>query len=74
MAAARCSVRSESGNSWIDLPSTSTRPPSMESSPDRQLRSVVFPDPDGPMTATNSPGETVKSTPRSASTSSTPDR
>ena len=32
------------------------------------LRSVDLPQPDGPITATNSPGSTVKSTPRSART------
>ena len=36
-------------------PRSATSPPSMESSPDRQLRSVVLPQPLGPMIATISP-------------------
>ena len=34
------------------------------------LSSVLFPDPDGPIRATNSPGRTSRLTPRTASTTS----
>src|SRR2546425_231069 len=36
-------------------PSTTTRPSSARSSPPRRFRSVVFPEPEGPMTASHSP-------------------
>ena len=36
--------------------------------------SVVLPQPDGPMSATNSPRRTVRSTPRSAPTAVAPSR
>src|SRR3970282_178167 len=50
----------------------STSPPSSESSPDRQLSRVVFPQPLGPMIATISPCTRARSTPRSASTRTAP--
>jgi hypothetical protein len=43
-------------------PSISTSPPSIRSRPERQLSSVVLPDPLGPMIATISPRGTVKLT------------
>ena len=51
-----------------DSPASDTSPSVGESSPAMMLSSVDFPQPDGPITATNSPGLTVKSTPRSART------
>ncbi len=56
IALARCSVRSPSDMANRSRPSTSTRPPSMSSSPDRQLSRVVLPDPDGPITPTSLAG------------------
>ena len=44
------------------------------SSPPRRWRSVLLPEPDGPITATNSPGSTASDTPRTASTSAPPIR
>src|SRR5690242_17254374 len=71
---ARPLVRSASDNAWRSTPSSSTRPPSTSSSPEQQLSSVVLPEPDGPITATNSPSCTTRSMLRSASTSSAPVR
>ena len=45
-----------------------TRPESTTSRPDMQLRRVVFPEPDGPITATISPRITLRSTPCNAFT------
>src|SRR5207249_3438725 len=44
------------------------------SSPPSSCRSVLLPDPDGPMSATNSPSSTVREMPRSASTVVSPNR
>src|SRR6476620_6834234 len=55
-----------------DTPSIRTFPPLIESSPDRQLRSVVLPDPLGPMIASISPRFTPSVTPRRACTSTLP--
>ncbi len=49
-------------------PASDTSPSVGVSSPATMLSSVDFPQPDGPITATNSPGVIVKSTPRSART------
>ena len=65
-------VRRASESACRSTPSRSTRPPSMSSRPEQQLSRVVLPEPDGPMTETNSPSCTTRSTSRSASTSSAP--
>ena len=44
------------------------------SSPPSSWRSVLLPEPDGPISATNSPASTVSETPRSASTVVSPSR
>ena len=44
----------------ISLPSTSTVPPEIVSIELNTLSKVVLPDPEGPMTATNSPFSTEK--------------
>src|SRR5215210_2095647 len=56
----------------IDSPPIKTSPRSNSSRPERQLRSVVFPHPDGPMTATISPRKIRKSTPLTAWTRTPP--
>src|SRR5258708_7040408 len=45
------------------MPSSSTRPLSVRSSPANKLSSVDLPTPDSPITARYSPGRTVRSTP-----------
>ena len=74
MAWARCLVRRASLMEVMSSPLTITDPASMSSRPDRQFNSVVLPEPDGPITATNSPRSTTRSTPRNASTVSAPVR
>ena len=66
IVSARWRVRFASESSWIEWPSTSTRPASISSRPERQLSSVVLPEPDGPITARNSPAGTARSSPFSA--------
>src|SRR5918995_6781090 len=56
----------------MDSPPTKTSPRSNSSRPERQLRSVVFPQPEGPMTATISPRAIERSTPRRAWTRTPP--
>src|SRR5829696_3091814 len=56
----------------MDSPPTNTSPRSNSSRPERQLRSVVFPQPEGPMTATISPRAIERSTPRRAWTRTPP--
>src|SRR5215211_4859436 len=56
----------------MDSPPIRTSPLSNPSRPERQLRSVVFPHPEGPMTATISPRWILKSTPRRARTLAPP--
>src|SRR2546426_103511 len=53
-------------------PAIQTSPEVNSSMPDRQLRSVVLPHPDGPITATISPLRTSRSRPRSAWTAPPP--
>ena len=53
----------------MSVPSMRMVPESIVSRPLKQLRSVVFPQPDGPMIATISPAGTMSVTPRSARTS-----
>src|SRR3989442_9312497 len=53
-------------------PAIHTSPDVNSSIPDRQLRSVVLPHPDGPITATISPLRTSRSRPRSAWTAPPP--
>ena len=65
---ARWLVRRASDMANRSWPSTSTRPPSMSSSPDRQFSRVVLPEPLGPITATSSPRRTTRSRPARAST------
>src|SRR5918999_3763165 len=50
----------------MDSPPIKTSPWSNSSRPERQLRRVVFPQPEGPMTATISPRAIERSTPRRA--------
>src|SRR5437762_4638987 len=54
-------------------PSTRTIPPVGRSRPATTLRSVDLPEPDGPITATNSPGRIPSVTPASAATVAWPD-
>ena len=68
MLRARYRVRSRSGMSWMRAPSTMTSPDVTSSIPDSVFNSVVFPQPDGPMTATICPRSISNVTPRSAST------
>src|SRR5918997_3061578 len=56
----------------MDSPPIKTSPWSNSSSPERQLRRVVCPHPDGPMTATISPRAMERSTPRRARTRTPP--
>src|SRR3954447_22663140 len=63
MIASSSSLRPTSGS-----PASATSPSVGVSSPAMMLSSVDLPQPDGPITATNSPGVTVKSTPRNART------
>jgi hypothetical protein len=55
-------------------PSSATSPSVGWSSPPRRCRSVLLPEPEDPMTATNSPSSTLKSTAASASTVTSPMR
>src|SRR5216683_2906881 len=64
---ARKSVRWLSVRSFRSRPAILIVPSSMTSRPLRQLRSVVLPQPLGPMIATTSPRPTTRSRPRSAS-------
>src|SRR5215211_4859389 len=56
----------------MDSPPTATSPPSNSSRPERQFRSVVFPQPEGPMMATISPRGMLRSTPLKAWTVTPP--
>src|ERR687890_1462197 len=56
----------------MDSPPIKTSPCSNSSRPERQLRSVVLPHPEGPMTATISPRAIERSTPRRAWTRTPP--
>src|ERR671911_1652968 len=56
----------------MDSPPIRTSPRSNSSRPERQLRSVVLPHPEGPMTATISPRAIERSTPRRARTRTPP--
>src|SRR6266571_714461 len=72
--ASRYLTRSPSAKSTRLEPSTSIRPAVGRSIPPMRLRSVVFPHPEGPWTATSSPSATCMSRPRSAITSDFPVR
>ncbi len=72
MEPARTAARTASGRRDMRSPAIWTTPPSGSSSPAMQASSVDFPEPDGPMTATSSPGAAVSDTPLSASVSSSP--
>src|SRR5947209_14402486 len=69
---ARKSVLPLSLNVESRCPAIHTSPEVNSSMPDRQLRSVVLPHPDGPITATISPLRTSRSRPRSAWTAPPP--
>ncbi len=69
---ARCSVLALSDILLRSTPSTSTLPLSMTSRPERQLSSVVLPQPEGPMMATISPGMIRRLRPRKAFTFTLP--
>src|SRR3990172_4343180 len=72
MRRARKSERWLSSIRAISFPSIRTFPVDTSSRPERQFSSVVFPHPEGPITATTSPRRTRRSTPRSASTETFP--
>src|SRR5206468_10605734 len=72
--ARRYLTRSPSAKSTRLEPSTSIRPAVGRSIPPMRFKSVVFPHPDGPWTATSSPSATCMSRPRSAITSDFPVR
>src|ERR1700738_3649549 len=55
-------------------PPTSTRPREAFANPPITYKSDDLPQPEGPITATDSPGETSKFTPRKAGTSTLPAR
>src|SRR5436305_101559 len=61
-------ARSFSSLPTSDSPATAISPSVGVSRPATRLRSVDLPQPEGPMTATNSPGSITKSTPRRART------
>ena len=63
-----------SDNVRSEIPSIQTSPEKLPSSPARQLRSVVLPQPDGPMMATKPPRSTCTSISLSASTVTEPVR
>ena len=65
----RNSVRRRSEYPDRSWPPIMTRPVVGVSSPEAQWRKVLFPDPDGPMTAVKVPGSRRRLTPRSACTS-----
>src|ERR1051325_8561752 len=71
----RCSLRLASAplrKCDRSMPSRAMRPSLGSSSAPRRLRSVVFPDPDGPATTAKSPFSMIKLTPRSACTLTEP--
>ncbi len=72
----RARSRARVGSGWwlMRCPPTRTVPPSGSSSPARQDSSVDLPEPEGPTTATKSPGRSVSETPCSAWVSSSPAR
>jgi hypothetical protein len=70
----RSFVAASSPRRLTTAPSRTTSPDVGRSRPPRRWRRVLFPDPDGPMTATNSPGSTASDTPRTAATSAAPIR
>ncbi len=72
MCSRRSSVTSLSESDATCLPAISTWPPVGLSSAASRCMSVDLPEPDGPMTATSSPGVTESVTPRSASTAASP--
>ena len=72
MRRARMRARDSSGRRESRSPATETMPPSGSSRPARQDSSVDLPDPEGPVTATISPGSSSSETPRRASVSSSP--
>ena len=63
---------SASASPSTDVPATRTVPAVGRSSVPATASRVDFPDPDGPVTATNSPGSTVSDTSRSATTGGCP--
>src|SRR5438034_4937542 len=70
----RSLVRAASLSAVRSLPSTRTLPRVACASPPIRYRSEDLPHPDGPITATDSPGSTSKFTPRRAGTSTLPAR
>jgi len=64
----RSRVASSSDSRPIGAPSSSTSPLVGRSSPPSSWSNVLLPDPDGPISATNSPASTCRLTPRTAST------
>jgi hypothetical protein len=55
--------RSRGSNRFTTLPPMAISPPEISSSPAISLRSVDFPQPEGPSTTTNSPSLTSRSMP-----------
>ena len=74
MLIARNRVRSLSDISCTDAPSITTSPLVTSSMPEKVLSSVVFPEPDGPITATICPLPMERSIPCRACTSISPAR
>src|SRR5690625_2323186 len=70
----RTRVNSRSFILVMSAPPSRTVPSSTLSSPEAQCSRVDFPDPEGPVTATNSPGPTSAVTQSKARTTSSPDR
>ena len=66
---ARSRVSSASGMRLMSTPSTMTWPAEARWSPPKSPSSVDLPEPDGPSSATCSPGAMSRFTPRSATTS-----
>ena len=58
--------RREAGTEDMSLPSTMTDPASADSNPATMRRAVVLPQPDGPSSATSSPGAISIDSPSSA--------
>src|SRR5690625_7944242 len=70
----RTRVNSRSFILVMSAPPSRTVPSSTLSSPEAQCSRVDFPEPEGPDTATNSPGPTSAVTQSKARTTSSPDR
>ena len=68
MASRRSAVAAASSRASMAWPRSRTVPASARSIRPAMFRIVLLPLPDGPVSATSSPGRTARSTPRSAGT------